>query len=91
MYIFTMRCHERTCSRPWGHIYNGVLSVESRHGGEVHSNSIALATLLKLLQNSRYALAPDEMRQMLEELELPTVTAVDETAQSALGYGKGGV
>lgn len=41
-----------TCGRPWAHIAGGRLIVISRHGGKEHTNSIALSTLLKLLNIS---------------------------------------
>lgn len=40
------------CSRPWATIYNGVLSMESRHGGEFHTNAVALAMLFPLMELS---------------------------------------
>jgi hypothetical protein len=59
------------CNRPWASIYNGAMTVDSRHRGETHTNTVALSTLLKLLHNSRYALEPEAMQRMLEEFNLP--------------------
>ncbi len=36
------------CGTPWAYIKNGILTVRSRHHGEVHTNQIAIAELVRL-------------------------------------------
>lgn len=42
-----LRC---PCQRPWARLYNGVLSIDSRHAGKFHTNAIAISMLYTLLQ-----------------------------------------
>ncbi len=56
-------CH--ICGRPWGYIYNGTLIVESRHGGETHSNVMSLQILGQLLSGQNIKIA---LMESIEEL-----------------------
>lgn len=47
MRVIALSC--RHCSVPCAHVYNGVFSVDSRHNGHSHSNSISLRQLIELL------------------------------------------
>lgn len=38
-----LRCR---CGRLWGRVENGAIIVESRHGGQVHVNSVSLLHLM---------------------------------------------
>lgn len=57
-------CH--VCGRPWGYIYNGTLIVESRHGGDTHSNVLSLQLLGQLLNGQPVKIA---LMESIEELE----------------------
>lgn len=39
-------CH--SCNRPFARLENGVLIIESRHSGETHTNTVAIAELARL-------------------------------------------
>ena len=60
-------CH--ICGRPWGYIYNGTLIVESRHGGETHSNVLSLQLLGQLLSGQPVKIALMESIAELEEMD----------------------
>lgn len=49
------------CGRPWAYIAQGRLFVSSRHGGDQHTNSISLETLIALL-----GLSESHVRLILE-------------------------
>ena len=76
MATVALRCHKSDCRRPWGHIYNGVLTVESRHEGKTHTNAIALMTLLQLLKDTRQVANNPEMMELLDQANLPLVQPV---------------
>ncbi|MBK8188956.1 MAG: hypothetical protein IPK79_00715 [Vampirovibrionales bacterium] len=40
---------------PWAFVYNGVVMVQSRHSGEMHTNAIGLAELYRVLRASQGA------------------------------------
>lgn len=76
-------CH--ICGRPWGYIYNGTLIVESRHGGETHSNVMSLQILGQLLTGQNIRVALMESIEELAEMEWDTVPVVsDEQVQVLL-------
>ncbi len=85
-----LRCHMEECSRPWAHIYNGVLTVESVHGGNRHTNAVSLDVLLKLLRGSAVLKSETEIARLLDALQLPMVTPVlAEVPQNGkVGYGR---
>lgn len=76
MQSLPLRCHRDDCNRPWAHISNGVLLVESVHGGHRHSNAVSLDTLLKLLQGSRMYKSEADIIKLLHALNLPVVHPV---------------
>lgn len=49
-HTFPLKCAH--CDLPWAHIQNGSLIVDSRHGGQLHTNAIALPTLHVILSLS---------------------------------------
>lgn len=65
-------CH--ICGRPWGYIYNGTLVVESRHGGETHSNVISLQILSQLLAGQNVKIALMESISELAEIEWDAIS-----------------
>ncbi len=76
MHQMSLRCHRDDCSRPWAHIYNGVFTVESVHGGHRHTNAISLDTLLKLLKGSSVVTSDADLTSFLSAMHLPLVQAV---------------
>ena len=76
MQTISLRCHRDDCNRPWASIYNGVLTVESVHGGSRHTNAVSLEVLLKLLRGSVVARTEDEMIRLLNALQIPMVEPV---------------
>ena len=46
MRVIQLRCN--VCPIPFIYVYNGVVSVDSRHNGHIHSNSINVELLLLL-------------------------------------------
>lgn len=45
-------CTTPGCRQPWAEIYNGVISIPSRHGGEHHTNAMAVTDMLAILDMS---------------------------------------
>ena len=76
MQQLSLRCHRDDCSRPWAHIYNGVLTVESVHAGHRHTNAVSLSTLLLLLKGSAMAKSDEELGRLLGFMQLPLIQAV---------------
>lgn len=50
----------------WGRVENGTLSIVSRHGGNAHTNSIALEALLDLMQGTR---AHDDLAKIMSDVQ----------------------
>lgn len=46
-------CTDRGCARPFAHLEGGYLIIESRHGGDKHTNRIAVSDILKLIEQER--------------------------------------
>lgn len=51
--MFEFRCRHEGCYLPWAYIYNGVVSVQSRHHGQIHTNAIAIVELYHILKASQ--------------------------------------
>lgn len=51
--ILALRCRE--CGRPFALIKGGVLSIQSRHGGREHINTVPLADLAAILTTGSLA------------------------------------
>ena len=49
-HLFPLPCAH--CNQPWAHIQNGCILIDSRHGGQTHTNTIALPRLHLLLSMS---------------------------------------
>lgn len=69
MQVLELRC--RHCANPYMHIYNGVVTVDSRHGGHIHTNSISLSLLLQLAEISAAHLDYAEMLEAQRLAGLP--------------------
>lgn len=76
MHQLSLRCHRDDCSRPWAHIYNGVLTVESIHAGHRHTNAVSLDTLLKVLKGSASSPNDEMLAQFMEAMNLPLMRLV---------------
>ncbi len=49
-YAYTLTCAR--CELHWAQVQNGALIVDSRHGGQIHTNAISLPTLHMILAQS---------------------------------------
>ena len=57
----TLKFRCASCAMPYVHVYNGVFSVDSRHGGHTHANSIGIGLLLTLLEISSANVDPTSL------------------------------
>jgi len=51
--VFEFKCSHAGCYLPWAHIYNGVMTVQSRHSGHIHNNAIGLGELYRIMRQSQ--------------------------------------
>ncbi len=51
--MFEFKCGHEGCYMPWAFVYNGVVMVQSRHSGEMHTNAIGLTELYRVMRASQ--------------------------------------
>ena len=82
------RCHAGPSRcRPWANIYNGVLTVESIHGGHRHTNAVSLTVLMRLLKGSIFATTEEELTGFLNAMHLPLIRAVPHEGNLVVARG----
>lgn len=83
MSTLALPCNHPGCNKPWLHIHNGLLIVESRHSGHQHINSCTLSQMVGLLrattgrvsEASLSAILPDDLEPVELVMEEETVWA----------------
>ncbi len=85
MQALPIRCNDPGCNKPWLHIYNGLIFVESRHHGHHHVNSCTFDLLVELLRATLGHTSEAQMRAILpEEWEpAPVMLETGETVWAA--------
>lgn len=68
MYIIKLACPG--CGRAWGHVIDGSLVIESKHGGDKHTNAINAVTLLALLRGSSRIGDENLLRDLFAQINL---------------------
>lgn len=57
------------CNKPWLHIYNNLIHVESRHHGHTHVNACTLSLIIEIMRRTLKASTPDDFRAVLPSCE----------------------
>lgn len=63
MRVVGLRCQH--CSMPAAFVYNGVVTVDSKHNGHTHSNSISRKRLIDLLRLSQGGISLSDLVQAM--------------------------